>query len=242
MDLVRFFEKSVTGKALFIGALVLTLLIPLGMIERLISERGQRHDAAIAEVASILGSQTVGGPILVVPFRLASSSDPAPTDELHIPPAELDISSDSKTQTIARGIYQIPTYEAHIRISGRFPVPNLAGPNGDIELFWDRAVIALPISDDRSLREPVRFIAGGASASFLRGGPRVPGIRQQLVARYADLGVGAPKAPLEFSVDIKLGGSNWLGFLPLGGVMHVTRRRIGRARASAARTCRSTAT
>jgi inner membrane protein len=222
MDVVRFFETSVTGKALFIGALVLTLLVPLGMIERLISERGQRHDAAIAEVASALGSQTVGGPTVIVPFRLTSSTDPAATDELHIPPAQLDIASDSKTQTIARGIYTVPVYEAHIHISGRFPVPNRAGPNGDIELFWDQAVIVLPLSDDRSLREPVRFSTGGASASFRRDGLRVPGVTEQLVARYADLGVGAPTAPLEFSVDIKLGGSNWLGFLPIGSVTHVT--------------------
>ena len=41
MDVVRYFETSVTGKALFIGALVLTLLVPLGMIERLIAERGR---------------------------------------------------------------------------------------------------------------------------------------------------------------------------------------------------------
>ena len=223
MGAIRFFQTSVTGKALFIGLLVLTLLVPLGMIERLIGERGQRHDAASAAVAGTLGNQTVGGPILVVPFRPVGSSEPAASDELYILPEELDISSDSKTQTIARGIYRIPVYDAHIRISGRFVVPSPAAARGkDVELLWDQAGIALPISDPRSLREPARFTAGAASASFQRGGVRVPGFPQQLVARYADVGSGAPSAPLEFSVDIKLGGSNWLGFLPVGSVTHVT--------------------
>jgi inner membrane protein len=103
MDLVRYFETSVTGKALLIGAMVLTLLVPLGMIERLVAERGQRHDAASAAVASTLGSQTVGGPILIVPFRAANSGDPAASDELYLLPEELDIVSDSKTKTLRAG-------------------------------------------------------------------------------------------------------------------------------------------
>jgi inner membrane protein involved in colicin E2 resistance len=52
MDSVRFFATSIIAKPLFIGVLILTLLVPLGMIERLIADRGQRRDAASAEVAS----------------------------------------------------------------------------------------------------------------------------------------------------------------------------------------------
>jgi inner membrane protein len=222
MDLVRYFETSITGKALFIGAIVLMLLIPLGMIGRLIAERGQRHDAASAAVASTLGSQTVGGPILIVPFRAANSGDPAASDELYLLPEELDIASDSKTKSVARGIYKIPVYEAHIRIRGRIPLPPAATLNSDREYLWDQAVVALPISDARSIREPVRFTAGGASASFQFGGTRGGSFGPQLVARYADLGLGALSAPLEFSVDVATGGSNWLGFLPLGATTRVT--------------------
>ena len=222
MDVVRFLQTSITGKALFIGALVLTLLVPLGMIEKLIAERGQRHDAASAEVASTLGGQTVGGPILILPFRAANSGDPAASDELYLLPEVLDIASDSKTKTVTRGIYRIPTYEAHIQINGRFPMPPVSARNGDREYLWDQAAIALPISASRSIREPVRFTSGGASAPFQFGGTRPGAFGPQLVARYADLGLGAPSAPLEFSVDVAIGGSNWLGFLPLGATTRVT--------------------
>jgi inner membrane protein len=222
MDIVRFLETSITGKALFIGVLVLLLLVPLAMIERLIAERGQRHDAASAEVASTLGSQTVGGPILIVPFRLANSSDPAASDALYLLPEQLDIVSDSTTKTVNRGIYRIPTYEARIKISGRFPTPTVSARNGDREYLWDQAAIALPISATRSIREPVRFVTGGASATFQFGGTRGGTFGPELIARYADLGVGAPSAPLEFSVDVAIGGSNWLGFLPLGATTRVT--------------------
>jgi inner membrane protein len=222
MDLVRFFETSVTGKALFIGALVLTLLIPLGMIERLIGERGERHDAASAAVANTLGNQTVGGPVLIVPMRPANSGSTGATEDTFGLAERLDLSSDSKTRVITRGIYRIPVYEARIHITGRFVLPSGPPPGADMELLWDQAVIALPISDPRSIREPVRITAGGASATFQRGGMRVPGLPQQLFVRYADLGAGTPSAPLDFSIDVALGGSNWLGFLPLGTVTRAT--------------------
>jgi inner membrane protein len=169
-----------------------------------------------------LGSQTVGGPVLIVPFRLANSDDPAASDELYLLPEQLDIASESKTKTVARGIYRIPIYEARIQISGRFPMPAVSKRNGDREYLWDQAVIALPISATRSIREPVRFVTGGASAALQFGGTRGGPFGPELVARYADLGLGAPSAPLEFSVDVAIGGSNWLGFLPSGRTTRVT--------------------
>jgi inner membrane protein len=42
------------------------------------------------------------------------------------------------------------------------------------------------------------------------------------VARYAELGRGAPSAPLAFSLDVRFGGSSSLRFLPLGGVTRAT--------------------
>jgi inner membrane protein len=46
LDLIEFAKTSVTGKALFIGALILALLIPLGMIEDLVAERARLYEAA----------------------------------------------------------------------------------------------------------------------------------------------------------------------------------------------------
>jgi inner membrane protein len=60
---------SVTGKVLFIAFLILVLLIPLGMIEGVAIERSQLYEAARADIARSWGqAQTIGGPILVVPF------------------------------------------------------------------------------------------------------------------------------------------------------------------------------
>ncbi len=223
MDVVRFLETSVTGKALFIGALVLTLLVPLGMIERLIAERSLTYQAARTEVGRTWGQrQTIGGPILIVPVRPPSGGYPVANQDFYILPEELDIASDAQVQVLARGIYRVPVYNARVRISGRFALPADFPRSDGVESLWDRAVIALPISDARSIREPVRFTAGGGSASFRPGGTRVAGFGPQLAAQLADLGLGPPSTPFDFSIDVALGGSDWLGFLPLGTVTRVT--------------------
>ncbi len=226
MTLFQSLQTSVTGKVLLIGLLILTLLIPLGMIETLIAERAQRYEGARAEIASTWGgAQVIGGPILVVPFRFTRMSFAQPVtveDELYLLPEELEIASDARVTTRKRGIYAVPVYTARVQLSGRFAAPSTPTDYDDLEILWNQAQISLPVSDARSIKEPVRFTADGASATFQPGGTRVAGFGPQLVARYAELGRGAPSAPLAFSLDLTLDGSRALKFLPLGATTRVT--------------------
>jgi inner membrane protein len=222
VDLIPFLKTSVTGKILVIGALILALLIPLGMIENLIAERARLYESAREEIAGTWGrGQTIGGPILIVPFRFKKDQHLTATDELYLLPDELEIASEAHVHELARGIYRVPVYDAQLRIGGRFTVPDLGAQYDSLELFWNQAQIALPISDTRSIREPVRFTTDGASAVFEPGGTRVAGFGNQLVAKYADLNRAVPTAPFEFSLDVAIGGSGWIGFLPLGAVTRV---------------------
>ena len=150
-----------------------------------------------------------------MPFRPPSGGYPVANEDSYILPDELDIVSDSQVQVLARGIYRIPVYNARVHISGRFALP-ADFPRSDVEFLWDQAVIALPISDARSIREPVRFMAGGASASFRPGGTRVAGLGPAARRAVCRSRRQAPSAPFDFSIDVALGGSDWLGFLPLG--------------------------
>jgi inner membrane protein len=225
MTILETLKTSVLGKVVFIGGLTLVLLIPLGMIERLIAERANRYELASIDVAATWGhAQTLGGPILIVPFRFTKMSYGQPvaaTDELYVLPDELEISSDAQVQALRRGIYEIPVYAARVELRGQFTPPSLSGDYDDLEILWGDAQIALPVSDARSIKEPVRFASDGASAAFEPGATRIAGFGPQLVARYADLGRDAPTAPLAFSLDVTLGGTSSLKFLPLGGVTRV---------------------
>jgi inner membrane protein len=83
-------------------------------------------------------------------------------------------------------------------------------------MLWEQAVIALPITDARYVREPIVLASGNGTAAFEAGGARVPGFGPLLVAPYAALGLGPITAPQAFSFELALGGTGAVKFLPLG--------------------------
>jgi inner membrane protein len=219
-------QGSVTGKVLFIGGLILLLLLPVGMIKGLIHERASLYDTARSNVASAWGaSQTIGGPILVVPFQFTRMSYAQPvtiTDELYLLPEQLELVGNVESEERFRGIYGVPVYTARLRVAGRFAPPALGGEYQDLTMLWDQAEIALPLTDARSVKEPIVLASGDATTSFQPGGTRVPGFGPQLVARYAELGLGALTASQAFSFELMIQGTETLRFLPLGDETRVS--------------------
>ena len=71
-ELLQRLRASVTVKLLFIGFLVLLLLIPMGMIESVIYERNYLYLSAKGDIMNSWGwEQTIGGPVLTLPYRIA---------------------------------------------------------------------------------------------------------------------------------------------------------------------------
>jgi inner membrane protein len=219
-------QGSVTGKVLFIGLLILLLLVPLGMIQRLISERMQHYATARADVANSYGeAQTIGGPILVVPFqftRHVHEDSVVVVDELYLLPDELAITGEIETSERSRGIYDVPVYEARLRLEGVFPAVVLGAEYDDLEILWGQAQIALPLTDARSVQEAIVLASGSGTTTLRSGGERVLGFGPQLVAPYAELGLGALSAPQAFSFDLVVNGTGSVQFLPLGDSTRVS--------------------
>src|SRR6185503_8176683 len=72
----QWIEESITVKLLSIGFLVLILLIPTVWIQELMEERQLRADGVMQEVAAKWsGSQTLSGPILVIPYKIQEKID-----------------------------------------------------------------------------------------------------------------------------------------------------------------------
>ncbi|HLF11355.1 MAG TPA: cell envelope integrity protein CreD [Gammaproteobacteria bacterium] len=218
-------QRSVTGKVVFIGLLILVLLIPIGMIRGLIFERMSLYDAARSQIANAWGeSQIVGGPILAVPFQFTRMSYAQPVtviDELYLLPEALEVAGDVQVQELKRGIYRVPVYTARLSITGRFAPPLIDGDYHDLKILWDQAQLALPLSDARSIKEPVRLSVGESAANFQPGGTRVAAFGHQLVAPYAELGLESFDTAQAFSLSLVLGGTGTLRFLPLGDVTSV---------------------
>ncbi len=220
MTALKMLAGSVTGKVTFIGLLILVLLSPLGMIEGLVQERSALYDLAREEIGRSWGeAQIIGGPILVVPFshtRIVNGQSIAVLDELYVLPERLQISGNAEAEQRRRGIYEVPVYTTRLRATGSFSPVAFASEYQNLEVRWDQAAIALPIKDARSVREPIVLSGGSGTTVFEAGGTRVPGLRPVLVAPFAALGSPSLTAPLDFSLEIVLGGTGALHFLPLG--------------------------
>ena len=66
-------KQSISIRLFTIGILILLLLIPVSMVESLITEREARQEEAIVEVSSKWGEQqTITGLVLTVPYKTYS--------------------------------------------------------------------------------------------------------------------------------------------------------------------------
>lgn len=220
-------RNSVTAKVLFIGFLVLLLLIPMGMIRGVITERNGLYHAAQRSVMASWGRpQTLAAPILTVPYDQVvvysnGERSPAVTSEIHILPTEVHMVGSLETQLRHRGIHEVPVYIADFAVSGRFEDLNLAELGLDeAGLRWEDAVLALPVSDARPIKSDLLLSVGEVSQRFEPGGIRVNGFDRQIVVPLKRFGGvdEATRTPesFSFSYRVRLGGSDRIRFLPLG--------------------------
>lgn len=210
-------------KIVFISVLGALLLIPVGMIDNVISERQNRRQDAVREVTAIWGDrQTVVGPLLVVPYlRKITESDAngatkTRTEIGHATflPEKLRTGGRLRCETRYRGIYKVPVYSADLDISGAFVRPDFAELAIDAaNVLWDRAYLSLQVSDARAIMNQVSLRWNGLDVPFLPGagefGGKVTGIHVPLKGRLSG-------GWFEFSSHVTLNGSEDLSFAPFG--------------------------
>ena len=113
----RGFGSSVTLKAGLVGVIVLILLVPLTMLDGLISERSVLRKQAFARVAAGWGgSAVIGGPALIIPVEQAAVVGGVPKvwrNDGYVLPTQLDTHVDlqSEPEPRAVGIYALPVYQ-----------------------------------------------------------------------------------------------------------------------------------
>jgi inner membrane protein len=211
-------KKSVTLKLFAIGILILILLIPTSMLKSLIYERQGIRDEATLEVSSKWGEQqTIGGPVLTVPFeetiRNQNGSYEKEIRYAHFLPDKITISGEVMPEKRYRGIYVVMLYRTNLRLSGSFSYPSFAELNLDkSSCHLDEAYISFGIPDLKGIGEAVNMTVNDSVYSF---GPGIPD------HDIFTSGISF-KFPLEevadfnFSFDLNLNGSTSLSFLPFG--------------------------
>jgi inner membrane protein len=219
-------SASVTLKAVMIGAIVLLLLVPLAMLHGLVSERAGLREQAYAHVAEGWGGNIVlGGPMLIVPTQRTvvervDNKDIARVvrSDLYLLPARLEMQIDLKLQDEPRyvGIYAVPVYLADVQLSGQFDYESLRAlvgkPSADVQYFWQKSRLLLPMSQVRSLREVKQASFAGQSLKLVPGRPAV----YRGIETPVDLTALVEGEPSAFEFHTIIAGSRDLSMLPLG--------------------------
>ena len=239
-DLLQRVRFSVIIKVLFVGFLVAVLGVPLMMIDSIVDERQARRGEAEKEISARWGgAQTVGGPILAVPYTVNGGRHIA-----YVLPDSLAVTGTVRPEKRYRSIYEVIIYTGEITLAGSIPLPALpAGEGQEVKILWPEAELLVSLSDIRGIRDNVRLqwaggerrfepalqnrwgkALGGSVADAGRGEWNTrtrfipPSRNEQPVALLrAELGLAdGPVAPLTFNITLNLNGSGQLQFLPLG--------------------------
>ena len=202
------------------GMLMLGLMVPLVMVQGVVSERAGRRDEAVAEVGRGWGgAQTVGGPILALPYRYTwvdrEGRSKAGNAHAYFLPAAVSIEGPVEPEVRRRGLFEVVVYRSRLRVAGRFAPPSFAGlhPQPD-QIHWEEATLSFGVADPGGIARLVTATTNGNEEAF------APGIAD--VGLFA-AGVQAPvrglspsTGPVPFAFEIDLNGSRHLRFLPAG--------------------------
>ncbi len=226
-------KQSITIRLITIGVLILLLLIPISMVENLISERENRKEDAIKEVSSKWGEQqTIKGLIISVPFKTYSKvyeEDKSEKFKLvesieyaHFLPEMLNISGVINPEIRYRGIYEVIVYNSKIKLNGSFIVPSFEDWKMDKEnIMWDNAFISLGLSDLRSIQDEISITCNEKKLSFNPGVESNDVIQSGISAKFPIIMFDSISKKINFSLELNFNGSSSLNFIPFGKITKV---------------------
>ena len=213
-----------------ISILALLLLIPLTMVQSVLTERLQRRDAAVREIASAWGrEQVVLGPILIVPYNYEKKSwrDQVTRGQIERVEVRENLRSRAfflprvfkadgrlKPDRLHRGIYETVVYSGTLNFSGGFARPSFEEWNVDPrQILWEEAEIAVFITDLRGAKESLQIRLAWQMIP-LNPGCKLAGFEDGVYARIH--GLGPEMETIPFEMHLTLNGSRSLRLAPAG--------------------------
>lgn len=216
--------NSVMTRLMIIGALVLTLLVPVGMIKGIIHEREMRQQEVTAEVSSKWGrEQTITGPILTVPYNVHVTDDKGKTvttvSHAHLLPEQLNVTGVVKPEIRYRGIYQVILYNADLQVTGEFLAKGFSELGIDPkDIHWEGATVSMGLPDLRGVKENNLVTWNDESYPINSGIGAAPVMDSGVSARVP---VSPGQEKYSFRMKLSLNGSSQINFVPLGKVTTV---------------------
>ena len=214
-------RSSVVVKLVVMGVLMLFLLVPLAMVQSVITERAGRRNEVAEEVSTTWGAaQTIAGPVLVVPYRCtttdANGKQIQTINRASFLPEVLDVQGAADTDERKRSLFKVVVYKARVKMSGRFAPPDMTSiTRPGTEPLWSEATINLGITDPRGIARRIALKWNGQEVAF---SPGIADTGLFSTGLHAAVPLSPPgnQSPLAFSLDLDLNGTRALRLLPAG--------------------------
>ena len=213
--------QSITLKATIIGFMTLVMLIPGFMIRDLISERKARSEETIGVINEKWSkSQTVNGPVLVVPFIIEQKDENSKlVSEKHwmyIAPEVLNIKAKLFPEVRHYGIYKTILYKSELKIYGNFGKPDIK-KFGNAAIHWDEAYFSVGVSDLRGITNDIEFeVDGNKYKAEAAGRSEIDSSVKGLNIFPGNANLFQSGKSLTFSCNLNLKGSSDMSFITLG--------------------------
>lgn len=189
---------SIGLKLLLVCVLVMIMAVPLGMVGLILAGRQDRAHQVINEIgARAGGAQTLGGPVLLVPYTrtvLSTTTEGAQRSDVIrgaylILPTSGDAGASVQVADRRRGIYRAAVYQANAQFHAEFdPAAAIVDINPGDQLNWSAARVVVFARDARAMRD-------AATISFDGGAPMAATTAMDLSVLPASLNGGARYVP-----------------------------------------------
>lgn len=238
----KWFQESIMVKLFSIGFLMLILLIPSSWIMELIRERQYRAQDAFREIAQKWsGTQTITGPILVVPFTETEVIDRGiqgkelreVESKAYFLPSSLTINGQVVPEIRKRGIFEAVVYNSSLAIDAEFVTPDLQKlAILEEKVKWHEAYLALGINDVKGINNSPVIDFGGhqleveqSSAIAFSAPQHDDGIASAETSFQGIVAKPAFEKAIDFNkkihLDLNLKGSSAIHFIPVGKSTYV---------------------
>lgn len=214
---------------LVVGFLLLVLLIPLEFVKSLINERAYRQEEVVREINQKWGNEVLlSGPIVKIPYKVISeekifneksnayyTKTKETIENAYFFPDKLNITSNVDTKPLNRSIYESVVYSAAIGVKGNFPTIDFSDTDIPEEnILWEKATVLLKTTNLKGIKTTpfVNLASEALSMTPQYSTEYLNTIQSNYVANAKEIFA----APLPFSFDLKINGSESLKFLPIG--------------------------
>lgn len=229
--------EKVTGSVVLkfgvIFFLTIILLIPMNLINELISERKYREQRVSNEIADKWGKeQVIVSPIIAVPYDevkevIQESSDGVKqvvktvvTRWAQLLPEEMKTQAEVSPEPLNRGIYQAVVYNSKVKVTGNFlgfELSKLKVPQE--KLRWEESKLLFGIQDVKGLTANPKLNWAGKSFELSKSSYDLRPYVENLIVDLALTGNDDLKKAFEIEFNIR--GSKSLNFLPLAKQTHI---------------------